>query len=136
MIGPLTAAAFDYDLPQDRVAQRPLPDRDASRLLVLDRRTGTTRHCVFRDLPELLATGDVLVVNTSRVVPARLRGSRASGAPAEILLLRPEPTGTWLALGHPGGKLKPGRRVVFGPGAEIEIVAVLGGGPASSSACT
>jgi len=128
VIGPLTAAAFDYDLPPDRIAQRPLPDRGASRLLVLDRRTGATTHRVFRDLPELLVAGDVIVVNTSRVVPARLRGRRASGAPAEILLLRPEPSGTWLALGHPGGKLKPGRRVTFGPGAEIEIVAVLGGG--------
>jgi len=124
----LAAAAFDYDLPADRIAQRPLPDRGASRLLVLDRRTGHTSHRGFRDLPALLAPGDVLVVNTSRVIPARLRGQRAGGAPAEVLLLRRDGEGTWLALGHPGGKLKPGRRVVFGPGAEVEIVAALGGG--------
>jgi len=125
---PLTAAAFDYDLPPDRIAQRPLADRAASKLLVLDRQTRKTRHLGFRDLPELLAPADVLVLNTSRVIPARLRGHRASGGPAELLLLRREVEGTWLALGHPGGKLKPGRRVTFGPDAEVEIVAVLGGG--------
>ncbi len=125
---PRTAAAFDYDLPPERIAQRPLSDRAASKLLALDRRTGAIRHHIYRDLPTLLSPGDVLVVNTSRVVPARLRGHRSNGAPAEILLLRAEPGGTWLALGHPGGKLKPGRHVIFGPDAEVEVVAMLGGG--------
>lgn len=128
MTSPRTAAAFHYDLPPDRIAQHPLSDRAASRLLVLDRQTGAIRHHLFRELPGLVAPGDVVIVNTSRVVPARLRGRRSNGAPAEILLLRPEPGGTWLALGHPGGKLKPGRRVTFGPEAEAEIVDMLGGG--------
>jgi len=119
---------FEYDLPADRIAQEPLPDRAASRLLVLDRGTGAITHRHFADIVELIPPGDVLVVNTSRVIPARLHGKRDSGQVAEILLVRSLPDGTWLAMGHPGGKLKPGRRVTFGADSAIEIVEVLGGG--------
>jgi len=124
---------FSYDLPPALIAQEPLPDRAASRLLVLDRTTGAITHRQFSDLPSLVAAEDVLVLNTSRVIPARLRGTRDVGggtsrAAAEILLVRELPDGTWTALGHPGGKLKPGRRVCFGPDSEIEILDVLGGG--------
>ncbi len=124
---------FDYDLPSSQIAQHPLPDRPASRLLVLDRATGATRHLHFRDLPELIPARDVLVINTSRVIPARLKGKREGGggtgaATAEILLVREQPDGTWLAMGHPGGKLKPGRRVTFGDDSAVEIVEMLGGG--------
>jgi S-adenosylmethionine:tRNA ribosyltransferase-isomerase len=119
---------FDYELPSAQIAQHPLPDRSASRLLVLDRATGSTRHLHFRDLPELIPAGDLLVINTSRVIPARLHGKRDSGQAAELLLVRELPDGTWLAMGHPGGKLKPGRRVTFGSDTAIEIVEVLGGG--------
>ena len=123
-----TLSDFDYDLPPEQIAQHPLPDRSASRLLVLDRKTGETRHLHFRDLPALISAGDLLVINTSRVIPARLHGRRENGAAAEILLVREEPGGTWVAMGHPGGKLKPGRRVTFGDDSAVEIVAALGGG--------
>jgi S-adenosylmethionine:tRNA ribosyltransferase-isomerase len=126
---------FDYALPSERIAQDPLPDRAASRLLVLERASGAIRHTHFSSILDLLAPADVLVLNVSRVIPARLRGTReggsgkgTSGGPAELLLVRELPDGTWLALGHPGGKLKPGRRVRVGEDGVIEIVAVLGGG--------
>ena len=119
---------FEYDLPSAQIAQHPLPDRSASRLLVLERTSGTLRHLHFRDLPSLIPAGDVLVLNTSRVIPARLHGKREGGQDAEFLLVRETPDGTWLALAHPGGKLKPGRRVTLGPDSVVEIVEVLGGG--------
>jgi S-adenosylmethionine:tRNA ribosyltransferase-isomerase len=119
---------FEYDLPPQLIAQDPLPDRAASRLLIVDRASGAIRHGRFPDIVDLVAPEDVLVVNTSRVIPARLRGTRDTGAAAELLLVRDLPDATWLALGHPGGKLKPGRRVTFGPDSAVEIVAVLGGG--------
>ena len=119
---------FDYDLPSGQIAQHPLPDRDASRLLVFERATGETRHLHFRDLPELIPPGDLLVINTSRVIPARLHGKREGGQHAEFLLVRELADDTWLAMAHPGGKLKPGRRVTFGEDSAVEIVEVLGGG--------
>jgi S-adenosylmethionine:tRNA ribosyltransferase-isomerase len=119
---------FDYELPPRQIAQHPLPDRSASRLLVLERATGSIRHLYFRDVIGLIPPGDLLVLNTSRVIPARLRGKREGGASAEILLVRELADGTWLAMGHPGGKLKPGRQVAFGEDSAVEIVEVLGGG--------
>src|SRR5437763_3105879 len=126
---------FDHPLPPTLIAKDPLPDRAASRLLLLDRASGTTRHPRFSDLAELMAPEDVLVVNVSRVIPARLHGMRlagsgmgGSGGKAELLLVRELPDGTWLAMGHPGGKLKSGRRVTFGPDSTAEIVEALGGG--------
>ena len=121
-------ADFDYDLPPELIAQEPLADRSASRLLILDRSTGAIRHAHFTDIVDLIEPNDVLVLNTSRVIPARLRGLRASGGAAEVLLVRELPDATWLAMGHPGGKLKPGRRVAIGPDSEIEVMEVLGGG--------
>src|SRR5438093_11110896 len=119
---------FDYVLPPEQIAQHPLADRSASRLLVLDRATGATRHLHFRDLLELIPPGDLLVINTSRVIPARLRGKREGGQDAEFLVVRELADRTWLAMAHPGGKLKPGRRVTFGDDSAVEIVEVLGGG--------
>ncbi len=124
----LRSSDFDYDLSADRIAQEPLPDRAASRLLVLERATGAITHRQFPDIVDLIPPGDVLVLNTSRVIPARLHGKRESGNTAEILLVRSLPDGTWLAMGHPGGKLKPGRRVTFGDDSALEVVEVLGGG--------
>ena len=124
----LQTSAFDYSLPPDRIAQEPLADRAASRLLVLERDSGRVAHRHFPDLLELIAPQDVLVVNVSRVIPARLRGKRETGNVAELLLVRELPDRTWLALGHPGGKLKPGRRITFGDDSVAEIVEVLGGG--------
>ncbi|HEU5259874.1 MAG TPA: tRNA preQ1(34) S-adenosylmethionine ribosyltransferase-isomerase QueA [Gemmatimonadales bacterium] len=122
------ATDFDYDLPPELIAQDPLPDRAASRLLVLERATGTIRHGRFPDIDDLVAAEDALVLNASRVIPARLHGSRETGAPAELLLVRECGDGTWLAMGHPGGKLKPGRRVTLGSDSAVEIVGMLGGG--------
>ena len=100
---------------------------------MLNRSSGTVSHRRFADLPDLVAPADVLVLNATRVIPARLRGTRGegrgtSGAPAEILVVRELEDGSWFAMGHPGGKLKPGRRVRFGPDSEVEILEVLGGG--------
>ena len=129
------ASDFDYQLPTERIAQEPLADRASSRLLVLDRASGNIRHAGFSDFVDLVAPEDVLVLNTSRVIPARLHGMRdagsemrGSGGKAELLLVRELPDGTWLAMGHPGGKLKPGRRVTFGDDSTAEIVEMLGGG--------
>src|SRR5436309_5990682 len=131
----LRTSDFDYSLPPDLIAQAPLPDRAASRLLVLDRASGSIRHMHFPDFVELVAPEDVLVLNVSRVIPARLRGMRdagsgmrGSGRKAELLLVRELPDGSWIAMGHPGGKLKPGRRVTFGDDSAVEILGRMGGG--------
>ncbi|HXI32458.1 MAG TPA: tRNA preQ1(34) S-adenosylmethionine ribosyltransferase-isomerase QueA [Gemmatimonadales bacterium] len=124
----LLTSAFDYSLPPDRIAQEPLADRAASRLLVLERDSGRVSHRHFPQLLDLIAPEDVLVLNVSRVIPARLLGTREGGQPAELLLVREAGDGSWLALAHPGGKLKPGRRVRFGPDSVAEIEEVLGGG--------
>ncbi len=122
------ASDFDYQLPPELIAQEPLLDRASSRLLMLDRAGGNIRHTRFSDFVDLVAPGDVLVLNVSRVIPARLHGKRESGNAAELLLVRALPDGSWIAMGHPGGKLKPGRRVTFGDDSTAEIVEMLGGG--------
>jgi S-adenosylmethionine:tRNA ribosyltransferase-isomerase len=118
-------ADYDFDLPPALVAQAPLPRRDASRLMVVDRRAGTVAHRTFADLPALLAPGDALVLNTTRVFRARLLGRRDSGRPAEVLLLRPLGDGTWEAMVRPGGKLGAGRRVTVAPDLAVEVLDVL-----------
>ncbi|MEO5817407.1 MAG: tRNA preQ1(34) S-adenosylmethionine ribosyltransferase-isomerase QueA [Gemmatimonadaceae bacterium] len=124
MHGSLTAD-YDFDLPPELIAQTPLPRRDASRLMVIDRATGYIAHRSFTDMPELVAPRDVLVVNRSKVVKARLLGTRVgSGAPAEIFLLNALGDGLYEAMVSPGGKLKPGRVVQFAPGFFAEIVSV------------
>lgn len=128
--GGFLTSDFDYDLPEDRIARHPLPRRDESRLLVLDRSEGSLRDLGFRDLADLVPPGDALVLNDSRVFPARLRGRKPTGAAAEILLLEPArgaangagDARVWRALVRPGGKLKPGRRVVIGKGFEVAIL--------------
>ena len=121
----LLTADYDFDLPPELIAQAPLARRDASRLMVLDRSTGNIAHKSFTDLPELFSPGDLLVVNRSKVVKARLLGRRVgSGAPAEIFLLATLGDGRYEAMVSPGGKLKPGRVVEFAPGFTAEIVSV------------
>jgi S-adenosylmethionine:tRNA ribosyltransferase-isomerase len=115
---------YDFKLPADLIAQRPLSRRDASRLMVVDRATGEIQHRTFVDLAQLVGPSDVLVVNRTRVIRARLLGSRASGAPAEILLLKPLGEGRYEAMVSPGGKLKPGRRVKIAAGFDAEILEV------------
>lgn len=118
-------ADFDFELPPEAVAQRPLAERDASRLLVLERRTGRLEHRAFRDLPELLDPGDLLVVNTSRVFPARLLGRLRGGGAAELLLLRDVGAafgeGAWEALVKPGRRLRPGDAVRIAPDFHVRI---------------
>jgi S-adenosylmethionine:tRNA ribosyltransferase-isomerase len=122
-------AAFDYELPSALIAQEPSQSRDESRLLVLDRVSGTIRHRVFRDVVDMIPAGDAVVLNETRVFPARLLGRRASGAPAEVLLLHPASSDspaayTWEALVRPGDKLRPGRRVEISEELEVEILDV------------
>jgi S-adenosylmethionine:tRNA ribosyltransferase-isomerase len=126
----LSTSHFDYSIDETLIAQRPLADRDASRMLVVGRETASLDDRTFSDLPTLIASGDVLVLNDTRVFPARLLGSKPTGAKAEILLLEPlEGDGLlWRALVRPGGKLKPGRRVEIGEGLEIAIEDSLEGG--------
>lgn len=107
-------------MPPSAIAQAPAPQRDASRLLVLPRREGAVAHATFRDLPALLAAGDLLVVNRSRVRPARLLGRRARGGHAELLVLG-SVAGEWTALVKPGRRLRPGDEVEVGPGAVARI---------------
>jgi S-adenosylmethionine:tRNA ribosyltransferase-isomerase len=120
----LNIAEFDYELPPERIAQEPLPERDASRLMLLARRTGVVSHHSFRDLPNLLRPGDLLVVNRSRVFPARLFGKRPkSGGRVEVLLLGPVGSGDeWEALVRPGRRLRVGDVVRVGPDLHVRIL--------------
>lgn len=113
---------YDYDLPDDRIAQRPVEPRDASRLLVVDRATGQLSHRTFRDIADLIPAGDAIVLNTTKVFRARLLGHRESGGPAEILLLRSLDDTHFEAMIHPGGKLRPGRVVTIANDFRVEIV--------------
>lgn len=113
-------ADYDYELPPDRIAQRPAARREDARLLVLDRRGGIQHRHVY-DLPDLLRPGDLLVLNDSRVVSARLVGRRSTGGRVDVLLLRPEGTGVWSCLAAPARRLKPGERLHFGDGVVGEV---------------
>ncbi len=108
---------FYYDLPPELIAQTPLEDRDASRLMCLDRKTGKIAHRRFYELPDLLREGDCLVLNDSRVLPARLFGKRETGGAVEVVLLRDEGDGVWECLTRPGRKTRKGAHLTFGEGA-------------------
>ncbi|HLE77232.1 MAG TPA: tRNA preQ1(34) S-adenosylmethionine ribosyltransferase-isomerase QueA [bacterium] len=135
-------ADFDYALPPELIAQHPVHPRDTARLMVVDRVTGRYEHRMFSELPEFLTAGDAIVINDTRVIPARLRGRKPTGGAVEILLLRPalNPSGTsgsrpatgspqagpiegarWEALVTPGRGTGPGTRVTIGPDVEVEI---------------
>lgn len=108
---------FYYELPRELIAQDPLEDRSGSRLLVLNRSTGETEHHIFREIREYLRPGDCLVVNDTKVIPARLIGSReGTGAKIEVLLLKRRADDVWETLVKPGKKARPGVRLCFGDG--------------------
>lgn len=108
---------FWYDLPKELIAQQPAVPRDAARLMVLDRRSDAVEHAVFRDLTGYLEPGDLLVVNNSKVLPARLVGTKVpTGAVCELLLLRQVRGDTWECLARPGKRMQPGTQVRFGDG--------------------
>ena len=121
---------FYYDLPQELIAQEPLKDRASSRLLVLHKDSGEIEHKIFRDITEYLKKGDCLVINDTKVLPARLIGERKNtGARVEILLLVRKDLDTWEVLTYPGKKAKPGDVITFGDGRlEAEILEVIEGG--------
>lgn len=108
---------FFFELPEELIAQTPLERRDASRMLVLHRLSGETEHYHFYDLPSFLREGDCLVLNDSRVLPARLLGNRLSGGAVEVVLLRDLGDGKWECLTRPGKKTRPGTELTFGEGA-------------------
>lgn len=107
---------FWYDLPEELIAQTPLQQRDSSRLLVLDKTSGTVQHRHFFDIVEYLNPGDCLVMNDSRVLPARLLGNRPTGGAVELLLLKDLGDKKWECLAKPGRKLQVGQQVIFGNG--------------------
>jgi S-adenosylmethionine:tRNA ribosyltransferase-isomerase len=119
---------YDFDLPPDRIAQRPAERRDASRLLIVDRATGQLEHGAFSDIERLIPGGDILVANRSRVFRARLLGKRDSGAPAEVMLLRKRAGDVYEAMVSPGSKLRPGRIVTFAEDFRAEILETTGRG--------
>ena len=118
---------FYFDLPQELIAQDPLEDRSSSRLLVLDRESGKTQHRVFRDIIEYLNPGDCLVVNNTKVIPARLYGSKiGTDAKIEVLLLKRRENNVWETLVKPGKKCRVGARISFGEGLLIgEVIDVV-----------
>ena len=119
----LKTSDYYFDLPQELIAQDPLEDRAASRLLVMNRKTGEIEHRIFSDITEYLQPGDTLVLNDTKVIPARLLGTKEqTGANVEILLLKRLGADRWETLVRPGRKLKPGARVTFGDGSLKAVI--------------
>lgn len=120
---------FYFDLPEELIAQTPIEKRDESRLMLLDKHTGETQHRHFYELPEFLNPGDCLVMNDSRVIPARLLGTRETGGIVELVLLNDRGNGVWECLSRPGRKTKTGTKLVFGDGElRAEVVDEIEGG--------
>ncbi len=115
---PMNLSDYDFHLPEELIAQDPVTRRDQSRLLVLDRSDGRIHHLHFSDIPTMIRPEDVLVVNETRVFPARLFGVRSdTGGKVEVLLIKPAAGGRWLAMGKPARALQVGRSLAFGDGA-------------------
>ena len=118
---------FDFDLPPELIAQAPLDERDASRLMVVERGVGPVDHTDFRAIEDLLPPDTLLILNETRVIPARMHGTRPTGGKVEVLLIRPQADGSWEALLRSGGKPQPGEVVRVGEGG-VRVLEVLGGG--------
>ena len=120
---------FDYNLPEELIAQVPIDKRDESRLMVLDKNSKTIEHKTFKDIIDFLEPGDCLVRNNTKVIPARLYGKKDTGANVEFVLLKQLDGDIWESIVRPGNKLKPGTKVIFGEGLlEATILDVLEGG--------
>ena len=126
----LTTKDFFYDLPKELIAQTPAEPRDSSRLLVLHKDTGDTEHRIFRDIIDYLHEGDVLVINDSKVIPARLYGVKEdSGITDEVVLLRSRGLDVWETLVRPGRRCRPGTKIIFGDGLlRAEVLETVAGG--------
>lgn len=125
----MNVSEFNYDLPEELIAQHPIEKRDESRLMVLDRRTKTIEHKVFKDILDELKPGDCLVRNNTKVIPARLYGKKETGANVEFLLLNRIEGDVWETIVRPGNKLHIGTKVVFGEGLlQAEILDIMPGG--------
>ena len=120
---------FYFDLPPELIAQTPIPERDHSRLMVLDKKSGSVEHRHFYDLPKYLNKGDCLVINDSRVLPARLLGTRKTGGAVELLLLRDLGDNRWECLCRPGKKIRQGTVLEFGGGRlTAQVMEIINGG--------
>ena len=120
---------FDYNLPEELIAQVPIQQRDESRLMVVDREKRTIEDKVFRDIIDYLEPGDCLVRNNTKVIPARLYGKKDTGANVEFVLLKQLDGDIWESIVRPGNKLKPGSKVIFGDGLlKAEILDIMPGG--------
>ena len=125
----MKVADFDYELPEELIAQTPIKKRDESRLMVLNRKNQTIEHKVFKDIIDYLKPGDVLVRNNTKVIPARLYGKKETGANVEFLLLKNIEGDVWESIVRPGNKLHVGAKVIFGDGIlEAKILEVMPGG--------
>lgn len=126
----LTTKDFFYDLPKELIAQTPAEPRDSSRLLVIHKDTGETEHRIFRDIIDYLHEGDVLVINDSKVIPARLYGVKEdSGITVEVVLLRSRGLDVWETLVRPGRRCRPGTKIIFGDGLlRAEVLETVEGG--------
>lgn len=118
----LSTDMFDYELPKEFIAQTPAEPRDHSKLLVYERQTDAVRHRHFYNLPEYLRAGDVLVINETRVLPARLMGRRETGGVIELLLLNRREKDVWETLARPGRRIRPGDRLVFSEGLSAYVL--------------
>ncbi|MCY7321618.1 MAG: S-adenosylmethionine:tRNA ribosyltransferase-isomerase, partial [Phormidesmis sp. CAN_BIN36] len=107
-------SAYDYELPKEQIAQTAVIPRDSAQLLVIKDQSQHSHH-IFRELPDLLKSGDLLILNNTRVLPARLYGQKPGGTKVEVLLLEEQQTNQWLALVKPGRRLKPDSKIIFTP---------------------
>ena len=125
----MKVSEFNYELPEELIAQTPVEKRDTSRLMVLDKKQQTIEHKIFKDIIDYLEPGDVLVRNNTKVIPARLYGKKETGANVEFLLLNNIEKDIWECIVRPGNKLHVGTKVVFGDGVlEADILEVMQGG--------